>query len=349
MRHKRATLGGQRKPSWWMLRRARKIGRAIIHAVDDRSAIVAAQKLDPAFSLPDANWHESAINDYLNGYRLLASLDWNEIQYLRLRTQMFPGSLNLGHNYGVRCADPIPPDFDDCVPNEPDERLVSRWNALTDGLPARFVYRPVHMLGELGCWHKGVILNEDTVAYQERLSLLYRSGVFAHLPKRPRVLEIGGGYGALASAMLSAFPGCEYWICDLPESLLYSGLYLSLTRADAVRVQSGDLRPATGVNLMPNYFFSRLDADRRGFDLVINTLSLSEMSAHQIECYASGVSQLIGHDGLFFEQNQDNRSVGLEDCKVTVAKHFAERRPISLNEGLIHGGADVWSNRNSIG
>jgi hypothetical protein len=66
------TLADNIKPSDEALARARDIGRDVIAAVDRR--IVAEQKLDPAFSLHDANWHANAENDYLDAYRLLRSL-----------------------------------------------------------------------------------------------------------------------------------------------------------------------------------------------------------------------------------------------------------------------------------
>ena len=41
-----------------------------------------------------------------------------------------------------------------------------------------------------------------------------------------------------------------------------------------------------GVTLLPNYRFSDLITAGLNFDLVINTLSMSEMSHHQVRTYA---------------------------------------------------------------
>ena len=65
------TLADNIKPSDEALARARGIERDVIAAVDRR---IVAEKLDPAFSLHDANWHANAENDYLDAYRLLRSL-----------------------------------------------------------------------------------------------------------------------------------------------------------------------------------------------------------------------------------------------------------------------------------
>ena len=166
----------------------------------------------------------------------MRSLEWSELRFLRLRAQFFTGYslLHFTRERGTHSTDPIPAYFDMRIPEEPDAAIVARWDELTAGLSRKFIYAPPAMLGEVGWWRKGILLNEDTVTYQERLSLLCAANVFKSLPAAPRIIEIGGGYGALASAITAAFPKAEYWICDLPESLLFAGLYLTLTRSTPV-------------------------------------------------------------------------------------------------------------------
>jgi hypothetical protein len=97
--------------------------------------------------------------------------------------------------------------------------------------------------------------------------------------------------------------------------------------------------------------------------LVINTLSMSEMSEHQVRTYAVGISKLIGTHGAFFEWNQDNRhlvrknidrrvngndpmfnstdgaDVTLINCKDYLPEYFSTVRQID-DEGRCH----LWSN-----
>jgi len=84
--------------------------------------------------------------------------------------------------------------------------------------------------------------------------------VFAKQP--PDVLEAvgAGGHGALACALTSIFPKAQYTICDLPESLLFSGLYLSLAAKRQVRVlaaadvaEENLAQPSATIELVPNY------------------------------------------------------------------------------------------------
>jgi hypothetical protein len=92
------------------------------------------------------------------------------------------------------------------------------------------------MLGEIGWSVDGRLVSHDVIAYQERIMLLYEGGVLDKLRmawKRPRILEIGGGFGAIASAVSDMVGAQEYVICDLPESLMFSGLYKKITNPEA--------------------------------------------------------------------------------------------------------------------
>jgi hypothetical protein len=265
-----ATLACNQQPTAAALVNAQTLGGNIVDAVERREQIVAAEHLDPAFAYPSANWHSEAPNDYLNAYQLLRTLKWEEIKNLRFRAQNFSGYslLRFTRGPGTLATDPVPVDFDTRIPSRPSFKLLLYWRLLTFGLPSHLIFKPPPMLGEVGWWINDVLLNEDTAGYQERLSLLAFAQIFEKLPRRPRILEIGG----------------EYRICDLPESLLFSGLYLLLMRDDTIQLYSIGKQTSARINLVPNYLFTLL-ADR--FDLVINTLSLSEMSEAQIQCYAS--------------------------------------------------------------
>jgi len=347
---KRSGLSDNTEPDQLSLARARATGRAVIDAVNNRDAAIAAKGLDPRFALPDSNWRDDSANDYIAAYKMLRSLEWSEIKYLRLRTQIYSGYslLYMTHASGGRNTDPVPSNFDERIPRFPPPQLLVQWLGTTMGLPEKYVYKPKPMLGEVGWWVDGVLLNYDTVRYQERVTLLYHGGMMKKLQRRNRVriLEIGGGYGALASAILSIFPSCEYWICDLPESLLFSALNLSLTQPASVNVYDEAGGDDPGVVLLPNYRFPEIVAGAgRSFDLVINTLSFAEMSEHQITQYASGIARLIGRSGVLFEQNQDNSSVGMVDCKQIIARHLHGRSTIAgVAFRPTTGVADVWWN-----
>ncbi len=205
------------------------------------------------------------------------------------------------------------------------------------------------MLGEVGWDVDGVIVSHDTCAYQERLGLIWTAGIFDKLERLehfPRILEIGAGYGALAYALRGLFPNASYMICDLPESLMFSGLYLTGTTTVPPTVVSDpvkfDQRP--GVSLVPNYLFEPVAKMRPRFDLVINTLSMSEMSEHQIATYAKEIVKMLAPGAYFFEQNHDNTHSGLPNAKTILEPYFARRFAVQPDFPLSNGQADLWGN-----
>lgn len=310
------------------LEEVQALGRAIIDAVDARERIVNDRHLDQAFCMPDANWRQAAGNDYYLLYRLISRLQWDQIKELRLRCSVFTGHMlpYLPTLTGTSSVAPIAPDFYRRT-WDPNYILASttNWRAVIDGAPAEYLFQPPLVLGECG-WRVGdKLVNPDIVSIQERISLMHEAGVFGHMrshaPAGPRILEIGGGHGGLALALKRILNPRQYVICDLPESMLISGLYLSFVQEAPVRlVGNDDSAPTAGeIALLPNYLFETLGGQ---FDLVINTLSMSEMTAHQVSTYAPWISRLLRRDGLFYEQNKDNRHVGFISCKELLEPHF---------------------------
>ena len=265
---------------------ARDLCDRINQFVRDRDAYVAENHRNPQFCSPDGMWSPTAHNDYLNTFTKVSACSFEVINRLRLFVSFFSG-------YSLRRASIVPgaPSFEtmsssldleiDKLMKLPDE-WVSRWITLTAGIPTDLIFSPPRFLGEIGWDVSGVVVNHDTCVYQERINLLYEAGIFDWLSDRLsskgrlRILEIGAGYGALGCKIKSLFPASDYWICDLPESLLFSALYLSLNRPDC-KAGIGEEAPY-GFTYIPNYQIDRITGK---FDLVINTLSFSEMSAKE--------------------------------------------------------------------
>lgn len=333
---------------------AQQICAQVRKLVESRDAYIEEHRLDRAFCVPAGLWSGQAFNDYLNTYRQVAECHYEVINRLRLFVSFFSG-------YSLRRLSGVPggPSYEALVPElereiealleRPDE-WVWRWMSLAAHVPDEYVVAPPTMFGEIGWGVSGVVVNHDTCVYQERINLMYEAGIFDWLKarlgtkKKLRVLEIGAGYGALGYAWMHFFPACDYWICDLPESLLFAALYLSLSTPK--RQHSFGEAAQDGFTFMPNYMIDRLSGE---FDLVINTLSFSEMSEHQLRIYAQKISQLLGPDGMLFEQNQDNRHLGLLEAPTVLSEFFPSRRPIrGLSVVTTQGCANLWVNRPAI-
>jgi hypothetical protein len=324
------------------------LGRAIVNAVENRDTIIEREGLDRSFGIAASNWASDAPNDYLDAYRLVSTLDWNEVRHLRFRSQMFSGYslLHMRRAEGSRSTEAVPNDLP--LPAPPAE-TIRAWRRLTEGLPPSRIFSPPWALGERGWLIDGVIVNDDTRVYQERMTLLHASGVLDRLERLgrpPRIIEIGAGYGAIAYALTSCFPSCHYTICDLPESLLFSGLYLSLAGKRHVYLTG---KPSAalvrGIELLPNYWFEKLAASGRRYDLAINVLSMSEMAEGQIVRYATGLKMLLEPYGVFFEQNQDNRPHGMAYAAVTIGEVFEHRNEADCGIGVSQGRPFIWSTK----
>jgi hypothetical protein len=330
----------------------------IADLVGQREGVVKRFGLDECFCLPDGNWHPNAANDYRQKYVALRDCDIEKVSEI-IRP--------LSENYsGYRFPS-------DDVFSVEMQYLFNSWltmngknRAYCDGkltvtdepfgstqlaIPSRYLYRPLQLSGERGWLIDGVIINKDTCTYQGYINLMIHAGIIDRLEKRVRtvIVEIGAGYGALALAFSQILSGDRlYIICDLPESLMFSGLYLTLAQQSVRVAKDGYFIWSPGVVLMPNYWFHRLvellGSWRTKVDLVLNTLSMSEMSAHQVRTYADGISRLIGDSGVFFEHNYDNHLLDkMIDCKECLPEFFSCRETIQRMAG---GEAlcDLWSN-----
>ena len=133
-------------------------------------------------------------------------------------------------------------------------------------LPETLIKRDGRLLSNIFFWHIRGMLAQ----YQ-----------YAGQPKR--ILEIGGGYGALARLWLTnAFAGVErYVIADLPESLFFAEVSLRDEFGADVGYWNGS-DPGTKVVLLP---ISRLNQYKTPSDLVISMGSMQELSDVWVNFY----------------------------------------------------------------
>jgi SAM-dependent methyltransferase len=353
--HERVLLRDNRDLTQAEFVRLEELRERIVALVETREAYVSAYGLDPEFAVPDANWKTYPCSDFFEAYRYVATGNYAVLNRLRFWGQVFSGFrlMTLTEAKGLPSINPIPEDYDNWIQvHRPDPGVyVQAYRDLAAKLPGDLLYSPPRLMGEIGWNVNGKVVSFDTYHYQSRIALLYEAGVidFLRSRARPRVLEIGSGYGALALALRQIVPTIRYTLCDLPESLLFSGLYLSA--ADAARPHVGDLRLAKvaepDVHLLPNYMFTELLDDGSSFDLVINTWSLAEMSQRQIELYAEGVSKLIGTEGLFFDQNAAASFPGGEfNVRSIIAPHFRNNQ--TLQSAFVHFPVEILDYRPNI-
>jgi hypothetical protein len=241
------------------------------------------------------------------------------------------------------------PSWTDLV-RVPDAELWPDWSipmhlAMRALVPPDLIWDPPLVAGEVGFDVDGRCVNRDVVGYQERINLLHEGGVLDRLRglDRPRVLEIGGGYGALALILTRLIPRADYTIVDLPSSLMFSGCYLSVAQHSHVVAPVEPTSAAPAIRLVPNHAAAdRLRGER--FDLAINTMSFAEMPEAVVDAYGDLIAATLAPGGVLFEQNFDMGALDTQHfCtpETVLARHFATCR--SVGSGCFMGVPRLWS------
>lgn len=126
-----------------------------------------------------------------------------------------------------------------------------------------------------------------------------------------RCAEIGGGWGAVASMLLSRKVISSYLGIDLLENLTNCAYYLTQSFHDMEYTVVGiSKRENPQLSFcLPGY----VDTIHSRFDLIINEASIAEMPHETANAYLTWVQDHLDTDGLFFWQNGRSRSqrVGL--------------------------------------
>jgi hypothetical protein len=321
-----------------------------------RSEYLRQRGLDPELYLPAHLWGQDFVP---RNFDRIASKDRHAIRHLRFLTYNFTGFslLRMAASEDTELL-VVPDDVDAQV-----RRAARNAHAVTvgfvrdvQGLPRERIVATPRLFGESGWDVDGTIVNYDTWSTQQRLNGLHGSGVLDWLQRRRqangrvRVVEIGAGFGNLAHALMQTVGPIDYTIVDLADSLIYSTIWLTTVRADVPwhLVEPGD-RLATApsrVTFLANHLLDEFLPQLGNVDLVINTLSLSEMSPAQVALYARIVKQLIGDDGVFYEQNYIEPGVQTEIRPILAAAfgHRALLRPTQPPHGG-RGEVRMWSNR----
>lgn len=281
---------------------------------NERAAYLAAHGLDPKVYLPAHMWGGDFV---AANFAKIAKQDLHTISHLRCLTYNFTGHslLTMSPCENMPDIPEVPADADAII-----RRVAGRASdatvdfvRCTQTMPRERIVTTPRMFGESGWDVDGTIVNYDTWSVQQRINALHCSGVLDFVQRRAakrgraRVLEIGAGFGNVAYNLHRMLGPVDYFVVDLPESMIYSSVWLStvLPQQRCTIVQPGAVlgAPSAGTTFVPNHLLEEVLPQIGEVDLVINCMSLSEMSPLQVAYYGNCTSELIGRDGVFFEQN----------------------------------------------
>ena len=134
---------------------------------------------------------------------------------------------------------------------------------------------------------------------------------FDRADRKLRVIEIGAGYGGLASLLLASGVADSYTIIDLPDNLTLSAFYLTEQYPDRARRVHSRRSPvgaieAGSLNFVPVGHITAIDGCR--FDLIVNTDSLGEMNARTAHAYVGWIAEHLDEHGVFYSKNGHRRT-----------------------------------------
>jgi putative sugar O-methyltransferase len=322
----------------------------------ERSAYLSNRRLDPAVYLPANLWAQDFCP---TNFSTILRKDYRVLNNLRFFTYNFTGFRLLE---GMPALEEFPPltelpeDYDQIVRKHAHktQNLIEGHIRNAQLLPRECVVMAPRIFGECGWDVAGALVNKDIWATQCRINALYCSGIIDYLKRIVRergyckIMEIGAGYGNLVPALWRATGAVEYTIVDLPESIIYSSLYVStvLAAINHMIAEPGTTLPdpGPGVRYLCNHMFEEFAPQLGQVDLVINALSFSEMSPPQVDFYARHISRMIGRHGLFFEQNY-HTPIHIDIASI-LSQHLGYNR-ILKETTLPHTGrglARIWTN-----
>ncbi len=211
-------LHDQKPISQEAYQRGRRLGDQIRALIAGREDFLRQTRRSAEAHLPQGPWAPGG--ERYDAYQAASDGDYAVLNNLRLYWQ------GLAGRPPASFAEPGP-EVDDYL-----ERIAHLPDVLHLSSP--------NVFGETGWLVNGKIVNRDAVAHLECVAHLAQSGKlwelagrtpdFAALRKerwrRPRILEIGPGYGGLAHHVRSLVPHARYYLVDLPESLLFAAIYL---------------------------------------------------------------------------------------------------------------------------
>ena len=305
--------------------------------------------------------------------KMLISKKYNNINRLRLIGWHFsayrlfdlasvvdPPANQWFQNFYQNGIDEFPDDVDRIIMSafDPAHRitpLLDRLNVVIDGVDPRYLVSQPMRFGELAGEHYGYLINGDSVRYWGAIAAFYKLKLLERLERKIaergfcRVMEIGPGYGGLAYHLKKIYGDkIQFILVDLVESLFFSSMYLTTLFPDEALFYTDQdaISAKEKLVFVPAFRSPEFFAAVNDVDLCVNTVSMNEMSAAQVDYYGSRISQALASDGVFFECNWAAAIAGPGriDVKSFLALHFNDRLSVEGTEVAGDGNLDLWAN-----
>jgi len=180
------------------------------------------------------------------------------------------------------------------------------------------------ILGGFGFKIENKFVNRDTLKFYECMIAMQKSNLInANNNKNESIIcEIGGGWGGFAHCFCTIFPNTKYVIVDLPNTLIFSYLFLSeLFPEKKVKLFNYEAKSTEECDflLIPNTEFDKYDGS---IDGAINICSFQEMTSSQVSDYIFKLHDMGSKFIYSLNRNLNKNNLSL---KKTIKAHISEK------------------------
>jgi hypothetical protein len=207
--------------------------------------------------------------------------------------------------------------------------------------------------GKKSFTHLGHAVGRRRTAYDYLRGQYHLACVAPHLPaeilsgaRRLASIEIGPGTGLLALALKQRLPNSALVLVDLPETLAFSSIFLTMVLPDKrfLFLDGFDRKPDS----WPEHDFILIppEAARRlppaAFDLAWNTDSMQEMELASIRDYFALLRRLLRPPALFYSSNRVEKWIGKGATRLADYPYSAGDRDLFSRENAFMHARWVW-------
>lgn len=220
------------------------------------------------------------------------------------------------------------------------ENYTLNYETLIQDVPQRYHLSAPDICKEPGYTVRGARVSKATMRFQHVVNAFYTAGVFNHLPARPTVLDIGGGYGSLIYFLSTLIGRGRYVIVDVPEVLYFSAIYLQTAYPNwrlYIYEPHTPIPDDCDLVLWPDYALDTLHLGT--IDLATNVACFQEMNEAQVISYLDFLKR--NNTQLLYSSNQDCQPFNTAGHNVTnlLKKYF------SLEEIFYHTRTNVSAHK----
>jgi len=183
------------------------------------------------------------------------------------------------------------------------DQVINKYESLKLKLKDHTFSEP-EICGGFGFWHNGALINKDIIRYMWVFFELQNNKM---LKDYDSILEIGSGFGGLATQYILNYPKSRYFMVDLPEVLYFAASYIKLNFPEKTMY----IYKKNDINIdFDSYDFILLppwaieSVKDKSIDLILNQSSLGEMTPSQVDYYLSNINRIMTDKGIFFSHNK---------------------------------------------